>query len=230
MSWNPLLEPGYPDAVGPDAIETLIVPRAVDLGGFEVRRALPASQRQMVGPFIFFDHFGPAEIPAGRGADVRPHPHIGLATVTYLMLGEVQHRDSLGSNQIIRPGDINWMVAGRGITHSERTPPETREKPHSGHGIQTWVALPAAQEDTAPRFEHHIREALPVIEGERLAQHPGAIDRPERFQRHSIQAAPPDAGGGGVEQRFWDFRFQVLDFRWMERRAGSGEPNLQFEI
>ena len=167
MSWNPLLEPGYPDAVGPDAIETLIVPRAVDLGGFEVRRALPASQRQMVGPFIFFDHFGPAEIPAGRGADVRPHPHIGLATVTYLMLGEVQHRDSLGSNQIIRPGDINWMVAGRGITHSERTPPETREKPHSGHGIQTWVALPAAQEDTAPRFEHHIREALPVIEGDR---------------------------------------------------------------
>ena len=96
MSWNPLLEPGYPDAVAIDAIETLIVPRSVDLGGFEVRRALPATQRQMVGPFIFFDHVGPAEIPAGQGADVRPHPHIGLATVTYLFLGEVQHRDSVG--------------------------------------------------------------------------------------------------------------------------------------
>ena len=166
MSWNPLLEPGYPDAVGLDAIETLIVPRAVDLGGFEVRRALPASQRQMVGPFIFFDHFGPAEIPVGQGADVRPHPHIGLATVTYLFLGEVQHRDSLGSNQVIRPGDVNWMVAGRGITHSERTPPEARKRPHSGYGIQTWVALPKAHEDASPRFEHHAKKTLPVIDGE----------------------------------------------------------------
>ena len=155
MSWNPLLEPGYPDAVGVDAIETLIVPRAVDLGGF-ILRALPAPERQMVGPFIFFDQAGPAELVTGQGVDVRPHPHIGLATVTYLYRGEVQHRDSVGSDQIIRPGDVNWMVAGRGITHSERMPAETRKAPHSAFGIQTWVALPEAQEDTAPSFEHRI--------------------------------------------------------------------------
>jgi redox-sensitive bicupin YhaK (pirin superfamily) len=166
MSWNPLLAPGAPDAVAMDAIETLIVPRSVDLGGFEVRRALPAPQRQMIGPFIFFDHFGPAEIPAGQGADVRPHPHIGLATVTYLFRGEILHRNSVGSKQIIRPGDVNWMVAGRGITHSERTPTEVRKKPHSGYGLQTWVALPDADEDTAPSFAHHAKAALPVIEGD----------------------------------------------------------------
>src|SRR5574337_1442265 len=166
MSWNPLLEPAYPDAAGLDAIETLIVPRAVDLGGFEARRALPASQRQMVGPFIFFDHAGPADAPAGVGADVRPHPHIGLATVTYLFVGEIQHRDSTGSDRIIRAGDVNWMVAGRGVTHSERTPAETRKRPHSAHGIQTWVALPAAHEDTAPRFEHYAEKTLPFFEGE----------------------------------------------------------------
>src|SRR5208282_5354477 len=166
MSWNPLLEPGYPDAVGTDAIETLIVPRAVDLGGFVVRRALPAAQRQMVGPFIFFDQFGPVEVPAGQGADVRPHPHIGLATVTYLFRGEILHRDSVGSRQIIHQGDVNWMVAGRGITHSERTPAEARERPHSGYGLQTWVALPEADEDTAPSFEHHAKATLPVIENE----------------------------------------------------------------
>jgi hypothetical protein len=121
LSWNPSLEPGCPDAVGADAIETLIVPRARDLGDFEVRRALPAPKRQMVGPFIFFDQAGPAEFLTGQGVDVRPHPHIGLATVTYLYRGEFQHRDSLGSNQIIHPGALNWMVAGRGVTHSERT-------------------------------------------------------------------------------------------------------------
>ena len=120
----------------------------------------------MIGPFIFFDHFGPAEIPAGQGADVRPHPHIGLATVTYLFRGEILHRDSVGSKQIIRPGDVNWMVAGRGITHSERTPAEVRKRPHSGYGLQTWVALPDADEDTAPSFAHHAKAALPVIEGE----------------------------------------------------------------
>ncbi len=163
MSWNPLLESGFPDAVSIDAIETLIVPRAVDLGGFEVRRALPAPQRQMVGPFIFFDQAGPGEFVSGQGADVRPHPHIGLATVTYLFRGEILHRDSVGSNQLIRPGDVNWMVAGRGITHSERTPAETRKRPHSGYGIQAWVALPEAHEDTAPSFEHHARDMLPVL-------------------------------------------------------------------
>ncbi len=166
MSWNPLLKSGFPDAVSADAIETLIVPRAVDLGGFEVRRALPAPQRQMVGPFIFFDQAGPGEFVSGQGADVRPHPHIGLATVTYLFRGEILHRDSVGSNQLIRPGDVNWMVAGRGITHSERTPAETRKRPHSGYGIQTWVALPEADEDTAPSFEHHARDRLPFLESD----------------------------------------------------------------
>ena len=164
MSWNPSLEPGCPDAVGADAIETLIVPRARDLGDFEVRRALPAPKRQMVGPFIFFDQAGPAEFLTGQGVDVRPHPHIGLATVTYLYRGEFQHRDSLGSNQIIHPGALNWMVAGRGVTHSERTSAATRRGPHSLFGIQTWVALPDSHEDAAPSFEHHAKDALPTIE------------------------------------------------------------------
>jgi redox-sensitive bicupin YhaK (pirin superfamily) len=165
MSVGLLPEPGHPDAVAMEAIETLIVPRSIDLGGFEVRRALPAPQRQMVGPFIFFDQAGPAEVPPGRGVDVRPHPHIGLATVTYLFRGEVHHRDSIGSSQIIRPGDVNWMVAGRGVTHSERTPPENRKTARSEGGIQTWLALPEAQEDGAPSFEHHPRTSLPMIEG-----------------------------------------------------------------
>ncbi len=125
MSFNPV----SPDAVAAESIETLIVPRARDLGGFAVRRALPAPRRQMVGPFIFFDEMGPAEFLTGQGVDVRPHPHIGLATVTYLYRGEFQHRDSLGSNQLILPGEVNWMVAGRGVTHSERTSAATRTAP-----------------------------------------------------------------------------------------------------
>ena len=166
MSWNPSLDPVCPDAVAVEAIETLIVPRARDIGGFEVRRALPAPKRQMVGPFIFFDQMGPAEFISGQGVDVRPHPHIGLATVTYLFRGEFQHRDSLGSNQIILPGAVNWMVAGRGVTHSERTSAATRKAPHSLFGIQTWVALPEAQEDAQPSFEHHGKESLPLIESD----------------------------------------------------------------
>ena len=166
MSWNPALEPGCPDAAHLDSIETLIIPRAHDLGGFEVRRALPAPKRQMVGPFIFFDQAGPAEFLTGKGVDVRPHPHIGLATVTYLFRGEFQHRDSLGSNQTILPGAVNWMVAGRGVTHSERTSIETRQGPHSLYGIQTWVALPEDREEVAPSFEHHGKGALPMIEAE----------------------------------------------------------------
>jgi redox-sensitive bicupin YhaK (pirin superfamily) len=166
MSWNPSLEPGCPDAIGIDAIETLIVPRARDLGDFEVRRALPAPKRQMVGPFIFFDQAGPAEFVTGKGVDVRPHPHIGLGTVTYLFRGEFQHRDSIGSNQVILPGAVNWMVAGHGVTHSERTSEATRRHPHSLFGIQTWVALPETKEDVAPSFEHHGKEALPVIEAD----------------------------------------------------------------
>ncbi len=152
MSWNP-----------EGMIETVIVPRARDLGGFEVRRALPSTERQMVGPFIFFDQAGPAEFISGKGVDVRPHPHIGLATVTFLYRGEFQHRDSLGTNQMIYPGEVNWMIAGNGVTHSERTSIETRKNPHSLFGIQTWVALPESQEDAAASFEHHEKAALPVI-------------------------------------------------------------------
>ncbi|NNU68765.1 pirin family protein [Rhizobium sp. WYCCWR 11152] len=164
MSWNPAIEPGCPDEVGIDAIETLIVPRAHDLGGFEVRRALPAPNRQMVGPFIFFDQAGPAELLTGQGIDVRPHPHIGLGTVTYLYRGDFHHRDSTGADQIIRPGELNWMVAGRGVSHSERTTATARTGPNSLFGIQTWLALPESHEDVEPTFEHHSKEALPLIE------------------------------------------------------------------
>ena len=166
MSWNPALDPTCPTAGDVDSIETLIIPRVRDLGGFEVRRALPAPRRQMVGPFIFFDQMGPAEFLTGQGIDVRPHPHIGLATVTYLFSGDFQHRDSLGTDQMIYPGEVNWMIAGRGITHSERTSAETRAAPHGVFGIQTWVALPDRDEDTAPAFEHHGEDALPLMQAE----------------------------------------------------------------
>ena len=164
MSWNPALEPGCPDIVDSDAIETLIIPRSRDLGGFEVRRALPAPKRQMVGPFIFFDQAGPAEFLTGQGVDVRPHPHIGLGTVTYLFRGDFHHRDSTGADQIIKPGELNWMVAGRGVSHSERTSATARSGPNSLFGIQTWLALPEAQEDIAPAFAHHGQGTLPVTE------------------------------------------------------------------
>ncbi|TQN60518.1 pirin family protein [Agrobacterium tumefaciens] len=164
MSWNPAITPACPDEIGLDAIDTLIIPRSRDLGGFEVRRALPAPKRQMVGPFIFFDQVGPAELLTGQGIDVRPHPHIGLGTVTYLYRGEFHHRDSTGSDQLIRPGALNWMVAGRGVSHSERTTPEGRSGPQSLLGIQTWVALPDSHEDMAPMFEHHGTQELPMIE------------------------------------------------------------------
>lgn len=166
MSWMPGIEPQCPEAGTVEDIEMLIVPRARDLGGFEVRRALPAPERQMVGPFIFFDQMGPAEFLHEGGIDVRPHPHIGLATVTYLYQGEFQHRDSLGTNQMIYPGEVNWMVAGNGVTHSERTSPETRAKRHSLFGIQTWVALPEADEDKPASFEHQGADALPILTGE----------------------------------------------------------------
>jgi len=166
MSWNPSLEPNCPEAGALDAIETVIVPRARDIGGFEVRRALPASARQMVGPFIFFDQVGPAEFITGSGIDVRPHPHIGLATVTYLYRGEFQHRDSLGTDQMIHPGAVNWMIAGNGVTHSERTSAATRRTPHDLFGIQTWVALPDDAEENDAAFEHHAKATLPFWEAE----------------------------------------------------------------
>jgi hypothetical protein len=152
-------------------IERVIESQAHDLGGFEVRRLLPAAGRQMVGPFIFFDHIGPAVFGPGRGIDVRPHPHIGLATVTYLFEGEIVHRDSLNYVQPIRPGDVNWMTAGRGIVHSERTGEELRRRGSRVHGIQTWLALPRAAEETEPAFFHHPAASLPEVRS------PGVIAR-----------------------------------------------------
>jgi hypothetical protein len=161
---EPALEP---PAAAAGLLETIIVPRTSDLGnGFEVRRALPSRQRRMVGPFIFFDQMGPIVLRAGTGLDVRPHPHIGLATVTYLFEGEILHRDSLGTVQPIQPGAVNWMTAGSGIAHSERTGPEVRARGGPLSGIQSWVALPQAHEETAPAFAHHDRDSLPVVEGE----------------------------------------------------------------
>jgi redox-sensitive bicupin YhaK (pirin superfamily) len=165
MSWNPALDPDIPVGDAVDAIETVIIPRARDLGGFEVRRALPSTQRQMVGPFIFFDHFGPAEFLTGRGVDVRPHPHIGLGTVTYLMQGKLHHRDSLGSDQWIEPGAVNWMLAGRGITHSERMD-DPKAFPQTLLGLQTWLALPEKHEEDPADFIHASSDTLPVLEGE----------------------------------------------------------------
>lgn len=145
-----------------------IAGRARDIG-IPVRRILPAAGHRMVGPFIFLDHMGPVEMPPGRGMDVRPHPHIGLATVTYLFEGEIEHRDSLGVVQTIRPGDVNWMVAGRGIAHSERTGAEQRKRGVSMNGIQSWVALPRAHEEAEPSFRHHPTASLPAREADGVA-------------------------------------------------------------
>ncbi|MEW7007661.1 pirin family protein [Lentilitoribacter sp. EG35] len=166
MSWNPALEPHCPTTENADSIETIIVPRTRDIGEFEVRRALPAAGRRMVGPFVFFDQVGPAEFLTGQGIDVRPHPHIGLATVTYLFDGEFQHRDSLGTNQMIKPGEVNWMVSGNGVTHSERTSEATRLGKSNLFGIQTWVGLPEQHEDDPASFEHQPEDALPLLQSE----------------------------------------------------------------
>jgi len=147
-------------------IETIVSPAPRDIGGFTVRRFLPSAARRSVGPFVFFDQMGPAAFPAGEGLDVRPHPHIGLATVTYLLEGEILHRDSLGTVQAIRPGEVNWMTAGRGIVHSERTDATRRTAPHRLHGLQAWVGLPSADEETDPAFAHHPIGDLPVVRRE----------------------------------------------------------------
>jgi hypothetical protein len=149
-----------------DLIDTVIVPRTRDLGGFEVRRVLPSRMWQMVGPFIFFDQMGPAEFGVGMGIDVRLHPHINLATVTYLFEGEIIHRDSLGTMMPIRPGAVNWMTAGRGIVHSERTSPEAKARGSRLFGLQIWVALPAIHEETDPSFAHYEETDLPILEAE----------------------------------------------------------------
>ncbi len=166
MSTLPHNDPVPGDTHACAQIEQVIVPRARDLGGFEVRRALPAQGRQMVGPFIFFDQMGPAEFVIGRGIDVRPHPHIGLATVTYLFQGEMWHRDSLGTSIVIKPGEVNLMTAGRGIVHSERETPEAQAHARDMFGIQAWLALPKDAEEGEPAFAHHGLGDLPRIEGE----------------------------------------------------------------
>lgn len=163
MSFFPGGDPEPGDAFSCDAIEHLIIPSSRDIGGFSVRRALPTARRRMVGPFIFFDRMGPAIIKAGDAMDVRPHPHIGLSTVTYLFDGAIRHRDSLGTEMVIRPGDVNLMTAGRGIVHSERSPEEMRGNPLSMSGLQTWLALPESLEEMDPGFEHTPTTALPEL-------------------------------------------------------------------
>jgi redox-sensitive bicupin YhaK (pirin superfamily) len=163
MSFFPGNDPSPGDAFACDAIELMVIPNAKDIGGFEVRRALPTAKRRLVGPFIFFDRMGPAILRAGQGMDVRPHPHIGLATVTYLFDGRIRHRDSLGTEMVIAPGDVNLMTAGRGIVHSERSPEELRGSPMAISGLQTWLALPDDGEEVAPGFANTASAALPEI-------------------------------------------------------------------
>lgn len=166
MSWLSAEEPEARTPPACRALETIIVPRPRDIGGFEVRRVLPSAERRSVGPFVFFDQMGPAELAPGSGIDVRPHPHIGLATVTYLFAGTIVHRDSLGNVQSIEPGAVNWMTAGRGIVHSERSDNELRKQRQKLYGIQIWVALPKQYEETDPDFTHYAAELLPQVEGE----------------------------------------------------------------
>lgn len=160
MSW--LHDPRMDDPAG--GVDIVINPVSHDVGGLRVRRALPHIKRRIIGPFVFLDHMGPATLAPGAGLDVRPHPHIGLATVTYLTEGVIYHRDTLGSAQAILPGDVNWMTAGRGIAHSERSPQEARRQGVELLGIQSWVALPKAFEEAEPGFFHHAGAALPQLE------------------------------------------------------------------
>ena len=164
MSVRPTLEPVCTNPPNGPAIELVIDARSRDLGGVAINRILPSPRRRMVGPFTFVDHMGEMDFGPGQGIDVPPHPHIGLATVTYLFEGELEHRDSLGSVQTIRPGDINWMTAGRGIVHSERTPQSRRAAESRLHGLQIWVALPAVEEEAEPAFHHHPGATIPELE------------------------------------------------------------------
>jgi redox-sensitive bicupin YhaK (pirin superfamily) len=169
MSWSPCPDPALGDRAACDAVEIVITPRAVDLGEMTVRRALPTIQRQMVGPFIFFDQMGPAEFLTDQGVDVRPHPHINLATLTYLLEGRIWHRDSTGADQLIEPGAVNWMRAGRGLVHSERTDPEKKRDGQRLFGVQSWVALPLDAEESDPAFLHHPATDIPVVEDRGVA-------------------------------------------------------------
>ena len=166
MSWQATTEPEcVVDRTGP-LIESVILPHPRDVGGFDVMRALPSAECRAVGPFVFFDQFGPLQLIEGRSLEVRPHPHIGLATVTYLFAGKIMHRDSLGTVQPIQPGEVNWMTAGRGIVHSERTSDAGNPLGAELFGLQTWVALPKAREEIEPAFAHHACHELPETEGE----------------------------------------------------------------
>jgi hypothetical protein len=196
-------------------VEQVITARKRDLGGFAVRRALPAPQLQMIGPFIFFDHMGPMSLAPGAGIDVRPHPHIALATVTYLFAGALVHRDSLGTVQTIKPGDVNWMTAGSGIAHSERSPMEDRQRGVVAHGIQSWVALPDGKEEVAPDFQHHPAASLPrasrdgvefrVIAGEAFGRRsPVPVLWPTLYADLSVQqGASVDIGADYTEQALY---------------------------
>ncbi len=186
------------------AVELVITSRAKDLGDFEVRRVLPAAERQRVGPFIFFDHMGPAAFAPGQGVGVRPHPHIGLATVTYLFEGVIRHRDSLGFDQPITPGAVNWMTAGRGIVHSERTPEDLRAQGSRLHGLQAWVALPAEAEESPPSFVHHPPETLPRVRhaGADLTLIAGSafgVDSPVETASETLYLAGSLEAGAGLE-------------------------------
>jgi redox-sensitive bicupin YhaK (pirin superfamily) len=165
VSWQSTTDPEcHTDRTG-SPIESVIVPRRRDVGGFDVMRALPSAERRAVGPFVFFDQFGPLQLIQGRSLEVRPHPHIGLATVTYLFAGKIMHRDNLGTVQPIQPGEVNWMTAGHGIVHSERTSDAGNPPGAELFGIQTWVALPKSHEEIEPAFAHHARVELPEVEG-----------------------------------------------------------------
>ena len=170
MSWQPSTDPVLGDPKSCNALDLVVVPRTRDLGdGFQVRRALPHGKRQMVGPFIFFDQMGPMQFIAGRGMDVRPHPHIGLATVTYLFDGHIMHRDSEGNIQEITPGAMNLMTAGSGIAHSERTPDVQRRDGQLMLGLQSWIALPKGKEEIAPTFQHYAADRLPTVSDKGLS-------------------------------------------------------------
>jgi len=229
-----------------DTTPLLIDGRVHDLGdGFRVRRLLPVLKARHVGPFVFFDHMGPATLPSGRGIDVRPHPHIGLATMTWLFEGSIRHRDSLGSAVDIRPGAVNWMTAGRGIVHSERTPPAEREAGHTLHGVQVWVALPRADEEVAPEFHHHESGELPVIEREGVSltlvagtaygeQSPVKVFAPMFFVEARLDAGatldwPTEHAERGVHVIEGAVRWGELDVPpgLMAVQAGDGAPALQ---
>jgi redox-sensitive bicupin YhaK (pirin superfamily) len=209
------------------SIENVLAPRVRDLGeGFRVQRVLPASQRRAVGPFVFFDQMGPTVLKPGAGLDVRPHPHIGLATVTYLLDGEILHRDSLGTVQPIRPGAVNWMTAGRGIAHSERTPPELRATGSRLFGVQVWVGLPRACEEAEPAFAHHPAASLPMLEdaGVRLRVIVGSLLGREApvavFSQMFFADAALDANAGfGLPPRYEERAIYVIEGRVLVEAA-----------